>query len=1458
MEVVLTYSVLNRFAIKRRRILNIMSKRTNQCKKIVSVLCILALLLSQLPINNEVFAASRTITVNPNVVINSDFAGVGVDIIPTALMENNLSKGYNEAYWEMDQKRLTMMKPKIARLWFQPDWMESAKGIYTWDSDKMIAFYKYLDALKAAGTEVELNFGWKVGRDIQSWFSIPGEEARISAPADLDDFAKSCSDTLDQLINAKGYNNVKYLTFYNEPNGDWDFDAPGDEKAYYANMVQKVHDKLTVDGRRSLVKIWGPEESGALDWVQYMKDNKDACFDGYTFHTYGATYNNLLSQIKSRIDYVAPKPVFLTEFGFAQETDSKWIAGYANSIIAGANAGLSGMAVWQYNGVWCEDPDENSNTDGNWAIQDELYSNPIPKLPYYQVSMMERYIPAHSSVISATTTATDVRTTAFKTNSGDDYTVLVECKAGEAKELTIDFSGVDIGKTFGKHIYTANVIKEANGLIPVQSGTFSAGTTFTDSTIPSDYCVIVYTTLPSQTQVEVTPALKNVDKGATLQLNAAVIDNTAGVTWSIASGVGTVSESGLYTAPADAVYGDMVSIKATSTADPNSYGIALITISTAVATPTPSPIPEQVYTTLMTDDFSGDLSKWQSTDNSSITGGGLSVANNETIETVTGGSNWTDYIFEADVKITSKTAGIIFRKTDDNNFYMWSLQATTTGDPGIHPMTKVAGNFGYIKTTPYDFVEGTTYHVKIEAIGSTINTYIDGELADTTTDTLFSSGKVGFRESGESAVYDNIVITGITAGVEPTPTPTPTPTPAPTYILRTLMSDDFSGDLGKWTSNNGEPSISNGEFTVAGDGHETIVDSLYDGSDWKDYILELDLKITKEAAGIIFRKTDASNYYMWQFNAKDYALRPHKLVGGNWGFIKAVGFDFELNHMYNVKIEVIGSTIKTYIDEELVDITTDLAFTNGKIGFREYGESAVYDNVVVKGIVTNKPGSTPPTKVEGVTVDSKTDTTVSLHWTASTNDGGEVGYDLYNGGIKVNTGDITSTNYTVTGLNSNTTYSFTIAAKDVVGNYSTESDAVSTTTSSTPIPTPTPTQTQSPAVTTVKGADGIVKVTLPEPKLDSTTGIAKATLDTKTMDSIIESSKEQGNVNIEIPKVKDATEYALEVPTTTFSSEGSEINKINIKTDLGTIEAPTNMFKPDDVAGATKVALSIGTADITSLSNEEVKGQIGDRPVIELKATADGRQISWHNPDAPVKITVDYTPTAVELKQTDHLVVWYIDETGKVTAVPNGKYDVTTGKITFTITHFSTYAVAYVQKTFSDISKYKWAQNQIEVIASKGIIDSVETTYKPETNATRGEFMAMLVKTLGLTAKTNNNFIDVKTGDKYYQEIAIAKELGLTVGVENNKFSPDKAISRQDMMVLVNKALEISGKLTVKGDVADLKKFNDEAKISSYAKQSIFNLVNAGIVIGEGKDVNPRGYANKASVAVLIYNLIKL
>ncbi|MBX6768273.1 MAG: cellulose binding domain-containing protein, partial [Actinomadura rubrobrunea] len=74
----------------------------------------------------------------------------------------------------------------------------------------------------------------------------------------------------------------------------------------------------------------------------------------------------------------------------------------------------------------------------------------------------------------------------------------------------------------------------------------------------------------------------------------------------------------------------------------------------------------------------------------------------------------------------------------------------------------------------------------------------------------------------------------------------------------------------------------------------------------------------------------------------------------------------------------------------------------------------------------------------------KTATSVTLAWNAATDNVGVTAYDVYRGDTKAAT--VTGTSATVSGLSPNTTYTFTVRARDAAGNTSPASNAVSVTT----------------------------------------------------------------------------------------------------------------------------------------------------------------------------------------------------------------------------------------------------------------------------------------------------------------------------------------------------------------------------------------------------------------------------
>ncbi|KRE64778.1 sugar-binding protein [Paenibacillus sp. Soil750] len=137
--------------------------------------------------------------------------------------------------------------------------------------------------------------------------------------------------------------------------------------------------------------------------------------------------------------------------------------------------------------------------------------------------------------------------------------------------------------------------------------------------------------------------------------------------------------------------------------------------------------------------------------------------------------------------------------------------------------------------------------------------------------------------------------------------------------------------------------------------------------------------------------------------------------------------------------------------------------TWGRVYIGTNGTGVFYgDTLMSEGTDTEAP--TAPSNLSTL---SHTSTSVNLSWTASTDNTGVAGYNIYNGGVYVGaTTTFSSTNYTVNGLTPSTTYSFTVKAKDGAGNLSAVSNSLSVTTAPPPAP-PTNLTTTSATLTSL-------------------------------------------------------------------------------------------------------------------------------------------------------------------------------------------------------------------------------------------------------------------------------------------------------------------------------------------------------------------------------------------------------
>lgn len=166
-----------------------------------------------------------------------------------------------------------------------------------------------------------------------------------------------------------------------------------------------------------------------------------------------------------------------------------------------------------------------------------------------------------------------------------------------------------------------------------------------------------------------------------------------------------------------------------------------------------------------------------------------------------------------------------------------------------------------------------------------------------------------------------------------------------------------------------------------------------------------------------------------------------------------------------------------------------------------------------------------------------------------------------------------------------------------------------------------------------------------------------------------------------------------------------------------------------------------------------------------------------------------------------------------------------------------------------------WAYTEMNYLINHNILGGDQNgNYLPNKDVTRAEFASFLVRALELTPKSSTvSFTDVKPGDWFYSSVNLAASHDLIAGVGNGKFNPNAKINRQEMAVMIKRALDYAGVATTKSAIS----FNDNSQIASWAKESIQYAVGTKILFGrEGNTFRPSANATRAEASTVIYRVL--
>ena len=180
---------------------------------------------------------------------------------------------------------------------------------------------------------------------------------------------------------------------------------------------------------------------------------------------------------------------------------------------------------------------------------------------------------------------------------------------------------------------------------------------------------------------------------------------------------------------------------------------------------------------------------------------------------------------------------------------------------------------------------------------------------------------------------------------------------------------------------------------------------------------------------------------------------------------------------------------------------------------------------------------------------------------------------------------------------------------------------------------------------------------------------------------------------------------------------------------------------------------------------------------------------------------------------------------------------------------------AYEQ--FHDLDRNAWSYDGIAYCVARGLMSGTDThTFAPHAVTTRAQVVQILYNFVGEPTVTGETKFTDLTQDWYKNAVLWAYQNGVVSGTSDTTFSPDQAVTREQIaVILMAFAAQVPGAERPAAP-ADLAAFPDGAQVSGWARDAMADAVALGVL--GGAEVNgtlwlrPQGQATRAEVATVL------
>ena len=511
----------------------------------------------------------RKLSIDNRIAVQENYLGFSAISQGFMYMPDPYGREYTEKQKNLFLERIKKTGVKMVRSYFDQGYAavknsdgtfakdSNGKLVWNWESDEMQGLYSWLQAMKDLDITVMLNMSWNTAVLMQETsYGLSNPFYGMTVDEVTEAYSNWVNDSLKQIIDVKGFTNVKYAVIFTEPYSratltgrkvseitDSDRNTPGGtlrQTDWYVDMIKVLDTTLKNDSMRNKIKLVGPnvvlrddianldEEVSLAERMEWWISKLNAYIDVYSFHWYAPAYPGVVTTendlyVDSSVlqsDYLSEITPLLRatgkEFWFDElnyvwndgvtylhdNVDQGWSGTQlAQLAIANMNSGIQNNLLWSYDDIqW----PLKTATRGEYykgihitGIQPSLNDASTPYKQFYAYTLFSKYMTGDEGTkVYSGEGKKGIYTTMVKFPDGNISVAVVNTNLS-AQAFRIDFKEALSGNgiAINRHLYNPETVKPtSNANIIAKDKIFTSVKDKIQDVLPAG-AVAIYTTI---------------------------------------------------------------------------------------------------------------------------------------------------------------------------------------------------------------------------------------------------------------------------------------------------------------------------------------------------------------------------------------------------------------------------------------------------------------------------------------------------------------------------------------------------------------------------------------------------------------------------------------------------------------------------------------------------------------------------------------------------------------------------------------------------------------------------------------------------------------------------------------------------------------------------------------------------------------------------------------------------